>query len=74
VAERITITFTHRICRRQHTASEKETILIKVPKKGDLSQCRNWWGVTVLAVISKIFNKIILERIKNLLEKVLWKE
>jgi hypothetical protein len=46
----------------------KEGIIIKVPKKGDLSQCRNWRGVTLLAVISKIFNKIVLEWIKNSLE------
>jgi hypothetical protein len=46
----------------------KEGIVIKVQKIGDLSQCRNWRGVTLLAVISKIFNKIILERIKNSLE------
>jgi hypothetical protein len=51
----------------------KEGILIKVPKKGDLSQCRNWRGVTLLVVISKIFNKIILERIKSSLEKGLRK-
>jgi len=52
----------------------KEGIIIKVPKKGDLSQCRNWRGTTLLAVISKIFNKIILERIKNSLEMGLLKE
>jgi hypothetical protein len=52
----------------------KEGIIIKVLKKGDLSQCRNWRGVTLLAVISKMFNKIILERIKNSLEMGLWKE
>jgi hypothetical protein len=52
----------------------KEGIIIKIPKKGDLSQCRNWRGITLLAVISKIFNKIILERIKNSLEMSLRKE
>jgi len=25
----------------------KEGIIIKIPKKGDLSQCRNWRGVTL---------------------------
>jgi hypothetical protein len=52
----------------------KEGIIIKVPKKGDLSQCRNWWGITLLAVISKIFNKIMLEWIKNSFEMGLRKE
>ena len=52
----------------------KEGIIIKFPKKGDLSQCRNWRGISLLAMISKIFNKIILERIKNSLEMGLRKE
>ena len=52
----------------------KEGIIIKVPKKGDLSQCKNWQGITLLAVISKIFNKNILERIKYSLEMGLRKE
>jgi hypothetical protein len=52
----------------------KEGITIKVPKKGDLSPCRNWRVVTLLAVISKTFNKIILGRIKNSLEMGLRKE
>jgi len=52
----------------------REGIIVKVPKKGDLSQCRNWRGVTLLAVISKIFNKVILERIKNSLDMGLRKE
>ena len=52
----------------------KEGIIIKVPKKGDLSQCKNWRGITLLAVISKIFNKIILEWIKYSLEMGLQKE
>jgi hypothetical protein len=38
----------------------KEGIIIKVPKKGDLSQCRNWWCITLPVVISKVYNKIVL--------------
>jgi hypothetical protein len=52
----------------------KEGIIIKFPKKGNLSQCRNWRGVTLLDVISKIFNKSTLERIKDVLERGLWKK
>jgi hypothetical protein len=52
----------------------KERIIIKFPKKRDLSQCRNWRGISLLAVISKIFNKTILARIKNSLEMGLRKE
>jgi hypothetical protein len=46
----------------------KEEIVIKIPKKGDLSLCNNWQGITLLAVISKIFNKTIFERIMYALE------
>jgi hypothetical protein len=47
----------------------KEGIIIKIPQKGDLSNCSNWRGVTLLATLSKILNRIILDRIMELLEK-----
>jgi hypothetical protein len=34
--------------------SRIEGIIIKFQKKRDLSNCRNWRGVTLLIVISKI--------------------
>jgi hypothetical protein len=52
----------------------KEGIIIKVTKKGGLNQCRHWQGITLLVVISNIFNQSILEWIKSLLEKGLQKE
>jgi hypothetical protein len=52
----------------------KEGFRVKVLTKGDLNQCRNWQVVTLILVTSKRFNKIILERIKDLLEKGLRKE
>jgi hypothetical protein len=60
--------------RRSSFLKNGKGIIIKVPKKGDLSQYRNWRDITLLMVISKIFNKTVLERIKNMLEKGLWKE
>jgi hypothetical protein len=52
----------------------KEGIVIKIPKKGDLSVCNNWQGITLLVVISKILNKIILECIMYALENNLCNE
>lgn len=40
-------------------------IIIKLPKKGDLSDCNNWRGVTLLSVPSKIFLRVLLNRIWN---------
>ena len=49
----------------------KRGILIKVPKKGDISKCENWRAITLLSVTSKILSRIMLERLKKSLDKVL---
>ena len=43
----------------------KEGYKVRVPKKGDLSSCSNYRGITLLSVPSKIFNRVILNRIKD---------
>ena len=43
----------------------KEGYLIKIPKKGDLSSCSNYRGITLLSIPSKIFNRVLLNRMKN---------
>ena len=39
--------------------------VVKLPKKGDLSNCNNYRGITLLSIPAKVFNRIILERIKR---------
>ena len=43
----------------------KEGHLVKLPKKGDLSNCNNYRGITLLSIPGKIFNRVILERIQS---------
>ncbi|MEE4247398.1 MAG: reverse transcriptase domain-containing protein [Kangiellaceae bacterium] len=43
----------------------KEGHIIKLPKKGDLSKCENYKGITLLSVPGKVFNRILLERMKE---------
>ena len=43
----------------------KEGYLVKIPKKGDLHECRNYRGIMLLSVPGKVLNRIILERLKN---------
>jgi len=43
----------------------KEGNLIKLPKKGDLSSCSNYRGITLLSTPGKIFNRVLLNRIKD---------
>jgi hypothetical protein len=52
----------------------KEGIIVKIPKKGDYRNCNNWRGITLLAVISKVFTRIVLDRISGILETGIWKE
>uniref|UniRef100_K7GJL4 Reverse transcriptase domain-containing protein n=1 Tax=Pelodiscus sinensis TaxID=13735 RepID=K7GJL4_PELSI len=49
-------------------------VLIKFPKKGALSDCNNWRGITLLSVPSKILAKVIIPQISDAVNKSLRKE
>ena len=40
-------------------------LIIKIPKKGDLQNCDNWRGITLLSMPSKIFCRVLLNRIEG---------
>ena len=44
------------------------------PKKGDLSDCNNWRGITLLSVPGKIFCSILLNKIRSAVDHVLREE
>ncbi|XP_076441072.1 uncharacterized protein LOC143280323 [Babylonia areolata] len=48
--------------------------IVKLPKKGDLSDCQNWRGIQLLSIPSKIFTRVILERIRTAVSTTLRKE
>lgn len=52
----------------------KESLLVKLPKKGDLSQLKNWRGIALLNSINKLVARIILDRIAPSVESRLRKE
>ena len=43
----------------------KEGLLIKLPKKGNLSSCANYRGITLLSIPGKVFNRVLLDRMKD---------
>jgi hypothetical protein len=43
-------------------------------KKGDLTECSNWRGITSLSTPSKVLGNIIIEQIKEVLDEKLRKE
>ncbi|VDO66130.1 unnamed protein product [Schistosoma margrebowiei] len=49
----------------QVTMDWREGHLIKIPKKGDLSKCENYRGITLLSVPGKVFNRVFLNRMKD---------
>lgn len=49
--------------------SWKEAQIVKIPKKGDLTDCNNWRGISLLSVPSKLFTRVLMNRIKKSIEK-----
>ena len=41
---------------------------MKLPKKGDLGLCNNWRGIMLLSIPSKVFCRIILQRLEDALD------
>ena len=52
----------------------KTGTIIKLPKKGDLGNCNNWQGITLLSMTCKIFSRIILKRISAATDTILRQE
>ena len=48
-----------------------DSILVPVPKKGDLSLCDNWRGIALLDVVGKVVARVIQSRLQSLAETVL---
>ena len=46
-------------------------LIIKLPKKGDLSNCNNWRGITLLSLTSKVMSRIIHTRLSSALDEKL---
>ena len=49
-------------------------LIVKISKKWSLSDCNNWQGITLLSVPSKIFCKIIIQRITQAVDDLLRNE
>ena len=54
--------------------SWKQGLIVKIPMKGDLIECGYWRGFTLTAVPSKVFGRVIINRIRDGVENKLRKE
>ena len=47
----------------------KRGTIIKLAKKGNLKECKNSRGITLLSVVGKILGQIIIDRVCNRVDK-----
>ena len=54
-------------CWKQQKVPEdwQSGIIVKLPKKGNLADCNNWRGVTLLSVPGKALSSVLLERLRD---------
>ena len=43
----------------------KQGLIVKIPKKGELTECGNWRGITLTYVPSKVFGRVLIDRIRD---------
>ena len=56
------------------TQAWKQGLIIKLPRKGDLQECKNSRGITLPFVVVKVLGRIIIERVRNVVYRRLRKE
>ena len=56
------------------TEAWKTGVIVKLPKKGDLGDCNNWRGVTLLPITSTVLSKIIHTRLAETLDEYIRQE
>ena len=50
-------------------AEWRDALLVPVPKKGDLSSCDNWKGISLLDVMGKLFARLLNDRLQLVVEE-----
>ena len=48
-----------------------DAVLIPIPKKGDLTYCANWRGISLLEVCGKVLAKVLQRRLQEVAEEEL---
>ena len=49
----------------------KTNLIVPVPKKGDSSLMSNYMGISFMSIAAKVYNKILLERIRPIVDPIL---
>ena len=43
----------------------KQGLFVKIPQQGDLTECENLKGITLTSVPSKVFGRVLIDRIRD---------
>ena len=58
--------FLHKVWEQEQIPEDwQRGLIVKLPKKGDLTECNNWRGVTLMVVAAKVLGRIIITRIRD---------
>ena len=49
-------------------------LIVKLPKKGDLTTCGNWRGITLMSTVAEVMGRIVIKRIAAGIDAELRKE
>ena len=49
-------------------------LIVKLPKKGNLTDCGNWRGITLLSVLAKVLGRVIITRLDDAVDGMLREE
>ena len=49
-------------------------LIVKLPKKGDLTKCSNWEGITLMVVAAKVLGRMIITQIRDGIDNKLHQE
>ena len=49
-------------------------LIVKLPKKGNLIDCGNWRGITLLSVPAKVMGRVIITRLHDAVDGMLREE
>ena len=55
----------HKVWEQEQIPEDWQGLIVKLPKKGDLTECNNWRGVTLMVVAEKVLDRIIITRIRD---------
>lgn len=67
--------FLHKVWEQEQLPEDwRRGSIVKLPKKGDLTECGNWRGITLMVVAAKVLGRIIIICIRDAVNSKLRQE